>query len=40
MMRLSPAVKNSIPVTNYGMTIAWCVGIYERAIAPFLKKAE
>ena len=40
MMRLSPAVMNSIPVTNYGMTIAWCVGIYERAIAPFLKKAE
>ena len=40
MMRLNPAVKNSIPVTNYGMTIAWCVGIYERAIAPFLKQAE
>jgi [FeFe] hydrogenase H-cluster maturation GTPase HydF len=40
MMRLNPAVKNSIPVTNYGMTIAWCVGIYERAIAPFLKQTE
>lgn len=40
MMRLNPAVRNSIPVTNYGMTIAWCVGIYERAIAPFLKQAE
>ena len=37
MMRLNPAVKKSVPVTNYGMTLAWCMGIYERAIAPFTK---
>ena len=37
MMRLNPAIRSSVPVTNYGMTIAWCVGIYDRAIAPFIK---
>jgi [FeFe] hydrogenase H-cluster maturation GTPase HydF len=34
--RLRPAVEAGIPVTNYGMTIAWLHGIYERAVAPFL----
>ena len=33
--RLKPAVKAGVPVTNYGMTLAWCMGIYERAIMPF-----
>jgi len=33
--RLRPAVKSGVPVTNYGMTLAWCMGIYERAILPF-----
>jgi [FeFe] hydrogenase H-cluster maturation GTPase HydF len=33
--RLRPAVKAGVPVTNYGMTLAWCMGIYERAIMPF-----
>jgi len=35
--RLKPAIKSGIPVTNYGMTIAYVQGIYDRAIAPFVK---
>jgi [FeFe] hydrogenase H-cluster maturation GTPase HydF len=37
--RLKPAVEAGIPVTNYGMAIAWVHGIYERAVAPFVKMA-
>lgn len=33
--RLQPAIKAGIPVTNYGMAIAWVQGIYDRAVAPF-----
>jgi [FeFe] hydrogenase H-cluster maturation GTPase HydF len=35
--RLKPAIDAGIPVTNYGMTIAYIQGIYERAIEPFVK---
>jgi [FeFe] hydrogenase H-cluster maturation GTPase HydF len=35
--RLKPAVDAGIPVTNYGMAIAYLHGIYERAVAPFIK---
>lgn len=35
--RLSPAIKAGVPVTNYGMAIAWVQGIFNRAVAPFLK---
>jgi [FeFe] hydrogenase H-cluster maturation GTPase HydF len=35
--RLKPAIDAGIPVTNYGMAIAYVQGIYNRAIAPFLK---
>jgi [FeFe] hydrogenase H-cluster maturation GTPase HydF len=35
--RLRPAIDAGIPVTNYGMAIAWMQGVYERAIAPFVK---
>ncbi len=35
--RLQPAIKAGVPVTNYGMAIAYVQGIYDRAIAPFLK---
>jgi [FeFe] hydrogenase H-cluster maturation GTPase HydF len=35
--RLKPAVNAGIPVTNYGMAIAYMHGIYERAVAPFVK---
>ena len=34
--RLKPAVDAGIPVTNYGMAIAYVHGIYNRAIAPFV----
>jgi [FeFe] hydrogenase H-cluster maturation GTPase HydF len=35
--RLKSAVKANIPITNYGMAIAWMHGIYRRAVAPFVK---
>ncbi len=35
--RLQTAVKAGVPVTNYGMAIAWVQGIYDRAISPFVK---
>ncbi len=35
--RLKPAIDAGIPVTNYGMAIAYMHGIYERAVAPFVK---
>lgn len=38
--RLKPAIDAGIPVTNYGMAIAWVQGIYKRAIAPFVKLEE
>jgi len=33
--RIQPAIRAGVPVTNYGMAIAYVQGIYERAIAPF-----
>jgi len=38
--RLKPAIDAGIPVTNYGMTIAYVHGIFDRAIAPFNKMAK
>ncbi len=35
--RLKPAIDAGVPITNYGMTIAYVQGIYNRAIAPFTK---
>ncbi len=35
--RLQVAIKAGVPVTNYGMAIAYVQGIYKRAIAPFIK---
>lgn len=32
--RLRPAIEAGIPVSNYGMTLAWLQGIFERATAP------
>ena len=34
--RLKPAIDAGIPVTNYGMAIAFVHGIYDRAIKPFI----
>ena len=38
--RLKPAIDAGVPVTNYGMAIAYVQGIYQRAIAPFVKIDE
>ncbi|MBN1252025.1 MAG: [FeFe] hydrogenase H-cluster maturation GTPase HydF [Bacteroidales bacterium] len=38
--RLKPAIDADIPVTNYGMAIAWVQGIYKRAIEPFVNNSE
>ena len=35
--RLAAAIKAGVPVTNYGMAIAWVQGIYNRAVLPFTK---
>ena len=37
---MRPAVEAGVPVTNYGMAIAYVQGIYERAIAPFVKQEK
>lgn len=34
--RLKPAIDAGIPVSNYGMAIAYTLGIYKRAVAPFV----
>ncbi len=33
--RINIAFKNNIPITNYGITIAKCLGILNRAVKPF-----
>lgn len=33
--RIRPAIAAGVPVTNYGMAIAYVQGIYNRAVAPF-----
>jgi len=38
--RLNPAIRAGVPVTNYGMAIAYVQGIYNRAIAPFTKNSN
>ncbi len=38
--RLKPAIDAGIPVSNYGMAIAYMNGIFERAVAPFLNISE
>lgn len=36
--RLQPLVDADIPVSNYGMTIAWLQGIFKRVTEPFTKE--
>ena len=36
--RLKPAIDAWVPVTNYGMAIAWLQGVYVRAVSPFVKR--
>lgn len=38
--RLKPAIEAGVPVTNYGMAIAYVQGIYNRAVAPFVHQEE
>jgi len=38
--RLKDAKKKSIPVTNYGMAIAYVHGIFQRAVEPFIGKMD
>lgn len=38
--RLKPAVDAGVPVSNYGMAIAYVHGIYNRAIAPFIHNSS
>jgi len=38
--RLQAAISAGVPVTNYGMAIAWVHGIYNRAVAPFSKEKQ
>jgi [FeFe] hydrogenase H-cluster maturation GTPase HydF len=37
--RLKPAIDSGVPVTNYGMAIAYMQGVYNRAIEPFVGKS-
>ena len=36
--RLKPAVERGIPVSNYGMVIAYLNGIFDRAVKPFVQQ--
>jgi len=38
--RLQSAIRAGVPVTNYGMAIAYVQGIYNRAVAPFVKSGK
>ena len=38
--RIRPAIEAGVPVTNYGMAIAYVQGIYERAVAPFVQQGQ
>jgi predicted GTPase len=35
--RLADAIEAGVPVTNYGLAIAYMNGIFDRAIAPFIQ---
>ena len=38
LQRIAECSERGIPVTNYGMTIAWCLGILDRAVAPLMSR--
>lgn len=38
--RIKKAQNHNIPITNYGMAIAYLQGIYHRAISPFVKNFD
>jgi hypothetical protein len=33
--RVAQCRAQGVPITNYGLTIAWSLGIFERALEPF-----
>jgi hypothetical protein len=35
LTRLAQCRRAGVPITNYGLTIAYTLGIFERALAPF-----
>jgi hypothetical protein len=35
LSRIMKAKEASVPITNYGLTIAYSLGIFERALQPF-----
>lgn len=37
LSRIAKATAAGVPITNYGMTIAYSLGIFERAIEPFMR---
>jgi [FeFe] hydrogenase H-cluster maturation GTPase HydF len=38
--RIQPAIKAGVPVTNYGMAIAWVQGVYDRAVEVFVQSEQ
>lgn len=38
--RLQPAIEAGVPVTNYGMTIAFTQGLFDRVVQPFIQQNE
>ncbi|MGC9331174.1 MAG: [FeFe] hydrogenase H-cluster maturation GTPase HydF [Bacteroidales bacterium] len=36
--RIQPAIRAGVPVTNYGMAIAWVLGVFNRAVQIFVDK--
>ena len=40
LSRILQCTRQQVPFTNYGVAIAWCFGILERALAPFPEALE
>ena len=40
LSRLMKAHESGVPITNYGLTIAYSLGIFERALEPFPEALE
>ena len=38
LQRIADCHAAGVPITNYGMAIAWCLGILERALKPFRRE--
>jgi hypothetical protein len=40
LFRVAQCRDEGIPITNYGVAIAWSLGIFDRALAPFPEAME